>query len=140
MEKVFQLFLREKKFVNNVSSHTIEFYEYSFNSFKKYSSVKDISDLSKSSLIEFVANMLEQGSTAQCADARVRGINPFLTWLYENEYTNEHFKIKRVKFQKRIMKTFTDAHVKAIINYKPKDFYERRLHTILLLLLVVVFE
>ena len=135
MDKEFELFMREKRFVKNISQHTAEFYAYSFRAFKKYSSIKSISDLSKPNLIDFVATMREQGASDSCADARIRGINPFLTWLYENEYTKEHFKIKRVKFQKRIMKTLSDSQVKAILSYKPKDFYELRLHTLLLLLL-----
>jgi hypothetical protein len=49
------------------------------------------------------------------------GINPFLTWLPEIEYTKEHLKIKRVKFQKRVMRAFSDAQIKAILNYKPKN-------------------
>lgn len=135
MDKEFDLFLREKRFVQNVSHHTISFYEYSIKALKKYSSIRNISDFNKTSLIEFVAKTRESGVSASCTDAYVRGINSFLTWLFENEYTKDHLKIKRVKFQKRVMKTFTDAQVKAIVSYKPKNFYEKRLHTILLVLL-----
>ncbi len=135
MEREFELFLQEKKFVQNVSKHTTAFYQYSFNALKKYSSIRNISDISKISLIELISNMRQQGMSVSCTDARIRGINPFLTWLYENEYTKEHFKIKRLRFQKRIMKTFTDAQVKAFLDYKPKNFPELRLHTLLLLLL-----
>lgn len=135
MEKEFELFLREKKFVKNVSKHTVEFYQYSINAFKKYSTIKTADEITRASLIDFVATMREQGMSDSCADARIRGINPFLTWLYENDCTKEHFKIKRVKFQKKVMKSFTDSQVKAILSYKPKSFYELRLHTLLLLLL-----
>lgn len=135
MEREFQLFLREKRFVSNVSNNTVEFYEYSYKALEKYSSIKAVSDLNKTNLIDLIATMREQGVSDSCADARIRGINPFLTWLYENEYTREHFKIKRIKLQKRIMKTFTDSQIKAIIGYKPKDFYEKRLQTILMLLM-----
>ena len=79
--------------------------------------------------------MREQGVSITRTNARIRGINPFLTWLYENEYAKEHFKIKCMKFKKRVMKTSTDAQVKTILSYKPKNFYETRLQTLLLLLL-----
>lgn len=135
MDKEFELFLREKWFVQNVSNHTVEFYKRCFKALKKYSSIKGLPDFNKTNLIEFVAATREKGVSAACCDAYIRGINPFLTWLYENEYTKEHLKIKRLRFQKRVMKTFSDAQVKAILNYKPKNFYETRLHTLLLLLL-----
>lgn len=135
MDREFELFLREKRFVQNVSQHTVEFYKYCFKALKKHSSITNVSELNKTSLIEFVATMRENGVSAACSDAYIRGINPYLTWLYENEYTKEHLKIKRLRFQKRVMKTFNDAQVKAILGYKPKNFYEKRLHTMLVLLL-----
>ena len=33
------------------------------------------------------------------------------------------------------MKTFTPSQVKALVNYKPKDYFSKRLHTILLVLM-----
>jgi integrase/recombinase XerD len=135
MEKEFELFLREKRFVSNASKHTIEFYKRSFVTFKKHSSLENIDDINRTALVEFVSSMREKGLSASCSDAYVRGINPFLTWLFENELTSEHFKVKRIKFQKKVMKTFNVSQVKAIVTYKPKNYYEIRLHTLLLLLL-----
>jgi site-specific recombinase XerD len=135
MEKEFELFLREKQYVQNVSKNTLIFYKQSFVAFKKYLEVDSIDKLSKPELIKLVANMREQGLTPGNTDAYIRGINPFLSWLYENELTGEHFKIKRQKLEQRVIKTFTEIQIKAIINYKPKDYYEKRLHCVLLLLL-----
>lgn len=131
MDKEFELFIREKRFVQNASEHTLEFYRYSFQAFKKHCPA---GDLDKLKLVSLVASMRESGMSAACTDARIRGINPFLTWLFENNLTTEHLKIRRQKIQKRVIKTFTEAQVKSIINYKPKDQYERRLHTLMLLL------
>lgn len=78
-----------------------------------------------------------------CADARIRGINPFLTWLYENDLINENLKIKKPKLEQKVMKTFTESLVSSIIKYTekiPKDKYELRLHTLLLLLLIQASE
>ncbi len=60
MEREFELFLREKKFVQNVSYHTIEFYQYSFKVWSRYSSIKDVSDIKKASLITSGASFLER--------------------------------------------------------------------------------
>ncbi len=40
MEREFKLFLREKKYIENVLQYTVEFYQYSFNAFRKYSSIE----------------------------------------------------------------------------------------------------
>lgn len=135
MEKEFELFIREKRYIQNVSENTILFYRTSYKAFKKHSTINQVADLSKINLLEFIATMRENGISAAGVNAYIRGTNPFLTWLFENELTSEHFKIKKQKCEKRIMKTFTDAQVKAIVNYKPKNVYETRLHILLLLLL-----
>lgn len=130
--KEFELFIREKRYVQNVSEHTIEFYTRGFNMFVRHGF--DLATISKVQLMECVTSMREGGMTASCCDAHIRAINPFLTWLFENEITDTHFKVARIKFEKRIMKTFTEAQIKAIINYKPKGWYEKRIHTLLLVL------
>lgn len=135
MDKEFEFFLREKRFVQNVSENTIEFYQYSYKVFKKHIGITSLAELNKIVLNSLVANMRESGMSAGCADARIRGINPFLTWLYENDLISENLKIKKPKLEQKVMKTFTESQMKAIITYKPKDKYELRLHTLLLLLL-----
>lgn len=130
MDKEFESFLKEKRFVDNVSNHTVDFYQHAFRAFKKAGA-----EWTKTGLTLAVATMRERGMTPECADARIRGINPFLTWLHENGYIEEHLKVKRQKLQKRVIKTFTEPQVKAILSYKPKGWYEKRLYTLMLLLL-----
>jgi hypothetical protein len=43
MEREFELFLREKKYIENVLQYTVEFYQYSINALGNYSSIKSIS-------------------------------------------------------------------------------------------------
>lgn len=50
--------------------------------------------------------MREAGTSSGCVDAYTRGINPFLTWLYENDCLTDHLKVKRAKVEQRVMKTF----------------------------------
>jgi integrase/recombinase XerD len=125
--EAFELFIKEKRYLQNVSKHTIAFYERSFKAF-------GLESFSNESLKVRVIELREAGMSAACVDAYIRGINPFLTWLYENVYTDEHLRVRRIKFEQKVIKTFTEAQVKAIVNFKPKDFYEKRLHTLLLFL------
>jgi hypothetical protein len=79
--------------------------------------------------------MREAGKSAACCDAYTRGINPFLTWLFENDHLPQHLKIKRSKLEQMIMKTFTEVELKALVSYKPKTYYERRMHALLCLVI-----
>jgi hypothetical protein len=75
--KEFELFIKEKRYVQNVSENTIESYQRGFNMFTKHGF--DLEKLSKVYFMEIVTSMRETGMTASCADAHVRLINPFLT-------------------------------------------------------------
>lgn len=66
MDKEFELFLREKKFVQSVSQNTIEFYEYSYKALKKYRNVTGVEQLNKTLLMTLVANMRESGMSSGC--------------------------------------------------------------------------
>ncbi len=65
MEKEFELFVREKRYVQNVSENTIEFYKYAFKAFKKHLPVKELSDIASTDLIALVANMRQSGLSAR---------------------------------------------------------------------------
>ncbi len=129
LETLFQQFLKEKRYLKNLSQHTIEFYERAFKQFNLQEPI------TKSQLNERVTAMREAGKSPACVDAHTRGINPFLTWLHENEYLGEHLKVKRAKLEQRVMRTFSEAELKALVSYKPKDYYERRTHAMLCLIL-----
>lgn len=130
-------FIREKRYVGNASPHTITFYQDAFRVFSLGfpEPVTEPFQLSLPILKAAVANLRESGKSAACVDARIRGVNPFLTWLFENRHTAQHLKIPRLKLEKKVMRPFTDAHLKAIIGYKPQTFYEQRFYALICFLL-----
>lgn len=128
-QSLFNQFCKEKLYLQNVSQHTLEFYKYSFKAFNL------TEPLTKSQLTERVTSMREAGKTAACVDAYTRGINSFLTWLYTEGHISEPLKVKRAKLEKRVMQTFNDKQLQAIISYKPKDKYELRTYHMMLIAL-----
>lgn len=80
--------------------------------------------------------MRESSKSPATYNAYARGFNSFLTWLKANEYTTEQLRIKKSKVEKKVMKTFSDTDLKAIIAYRPKDWFELRTHT----MFIVAFE
>jgi len=129
MKELFDQFLKEKTFLNNVAPKTIHFYKQSFSAFCKHDGKLD-----KSGLNEFVVKMRESGLSPISCNVYIRGINSFLSWLYENEHINEHLRIKQLKTENKVIQTFTEQQLRAIISYKPKNFYESRLHALLCLI------
>src|SRR6266496_2371816 len=125
LELLFKQFVNEKRYINNASQNTILFYEQSLRAFN----LQD--PLTKSQLNERVTSLRQNGMSPSCCNAYIRGINSFLTWLNENGHSAEHLRVKSLKAETRVMKTFTDAQIKTIVTFKPKSPCELRLHALL---------
>ena len=81
----------------------------------------------KQNIKEFVIKIQESGVTPSTANSYIRGMNAFFSWLAENDHC-EHFKIKKLKEPEKVLKLFTDAHLKALLGFKPKTFEQHRLY------------
>jgi integrase/recombinase XerD len=130
---LFDQFCKERQYVKNSSPHTILFYQASFKKFTVI--LGDDIDLTKNHLNRFILGMREKGLKPETCNVHIRGMNSFLSWLFENEFISEHLKMKQLKTEQRIMKTFSDNQLKAIFLFKPKTFSEARLHTLLCLVM-----
>ena len=128
MSPFFNDFLKEKRFLNNLAENTLQSYRYAYKKFQGFG-------LEKSELNRFVVSLRSEGLSVGACNVHIRSINSYLSWCFENGHTSEHLKIKLIKEHKRVVRTFSEPEVKAIITYKPKDKHELRLHTILLVLL-----
>lgn len=120
MVELFSLFLKEKRYLQNVSENTLEFYRYSFQAFNL------TEPLTQSQLNQRVVELRESGKFVSCVETYTRGINPLLTWLHENHHLKERLKVKRAKLEQQIMKPLSDAQLRAIIAFRPKNRYELR--------------
>jgi site-specific recombinase XerD len=121
MEKLFCEFIKEKRFLAGISENTIRSYEMSFKKLQMYAT-----ELSKPEMNKFVVGMREEGLKPGGCNVKIRSINSFLTWCYENGHTTEHLKIKQIKTGQPVLKLYTEQHIKALIGYKPHGKTEWR--------------
>jgi integrase/recombinase XerD len=133
LDDLFNQFVKERRYFKNSSEKTIKFYHQCWSRFRK--ALPDIEILDKMTLNEFLIRLRESGIAPVTCNMTIRGINSFLSWLFENEHTQNHLKLKQMRIEKKILKTFSDSHIKAILSWKPRDFVEHRLYAILCLLI-----
>jgi integrase/recombinase XerD len=131
LQTTFDLFLKEEQYLKNVSPNTLDYLGYCFKAFVKVLPDANVDRMTPDLLKRFVVGMKEKGMSTGTANAYIRGINSFLSWLHENGYTTEHLKIKHLKQEQRVMRTFTDEDIRKIITWKPKSFCDYRLHALL---------
>jgi integrase/recombinase XerD len=129
LEDLFEKFLKEKTFLTGVSPKTVRSYRQAFNCYVRLGGAAP----TKESLKDFVIKMRESGLSAGACNVYIRSINSFLTWLNENGHC-EALKIKQLPQEKKIIPVFSEKHLQALIRFRPKDQYEWRLHTLIMVL------
>src|SRR5215469_9426123 len=75
--KPFEQFLKERKYLKNVSARTVEFYEDCRKSVEKFG------DFSEDGLKRWVIESRESGLSARSINTRITGINAYLRWAGE---------------------------------------------------------
>jgi integrase/recombinase XerD len=127
---LFERFVKEKKFLLGVTPKTERWYRQSWNAFTRTVGSPEILD--RFVLNDFVIRLRESGISPTSVNVYTCAINSFLSWLWENGHISERLKIKEVKAEKKIIQVFSDSQLETLISYRPKDFYEHRLHTMIL--------
>jgi integrase/recombinase XerD len=131
----FNDFIRERRYLNNVSASTISWYTHALNWLPSESPSQD-------ELKETVLRMREKGLKATGCNAAIRAINAYLHWSNNAGERKcgpgcQHPHISQLKEPQLVLPTFTATQVRQLVNWKPKPkhFYKRRLHLLTLLLL-----
>lgn len=129
MRELFEQFVKEKRFLDNLAESTIRSYTLAFDWFEKLGG-----GFSEKELKQFVLGLRENGMCPSGCNVKIRSINSFLSWCFREGHCQE-LKIKQLKTGQVLIETFTDAHIRAFLRFRPKGNYEWRLHTIVCLLI-----
>jgi integrase/recombinase XerD len=131
----FNDFIRERRYLNNVSPATISWYTHAFKWLPCESPTQE-------QLKETVMRMREKGLKATGCNAAIRAINAYLHWSSSAGERKcgpgcQHPHLAQLKEPENVLPTFTTAQIKQLVNWKPKTkhFHQRRLHLLTLLLL-----
>ncbi len=73
--------------------------------------------------------MREKGLKATGCNSAIRAINAYLKW-----FGSPH-RVLYLKEDQRVLSTFKLPDIKKLVSYKPKNFYQHRLHLLILVLL-----
>jgi len=118
----FTSFLREKLYLENVSTNTLRWYRHAL----KWLPCENPDE---SQLKEMVVRMREQGLKPTGCNAAIRAINCYLRLSGSPQI------VRMLKEPEQIMQTFSAEQVKALVSFKPTTDFERRLHLLILILL-----
>ena len=112
----FERFVKERRYIQNVSPNTIKIYEWAWSYWKKYGSEP----------LAFVTGMREGGKNPIGCNIYIRAMNAFLRWADEKP-------IPKLQEPEVIPPTFSTGDVQKILKYKPQT-KELRFYILLLTL------
>ena len=115
-------FINERQFLSNVSPATIEWYKQSLRWLGTESPAGE-------DLKTFVIRMREKGLKPTACNNRIRAVNAYLKWA------GSPYRAAKLKESHCILPTFTAGQIKLMLGWKARNFYQRRLHLLVLILL-----
>lgn len=115
-------FITERRYLKNVTSKTLAWYEQSFKTF-------DSALESEATIKQRIVELRNRGVSATSVNTWLRCINAYLRWSGLN------LKIPRLKEEQKVLATLNPDQTKHIIAFKPKGRNQIRAHTVALLIL-----
>ena len=124
MAASFSQFIRERQYLHNVSPATLEWYKHSFKWLRT-------ENPSEHELKDAVMRMRAKGLKPTGCNSAIRAINAYLKW------SGSQLRVLYLKEDQRVLTTFMLPGIKKLLCYRPKptNFYQRRLHLLILFLL-----
>jgi len=135
LSRLFEIYMDERTFLKNASPLSIKSNKICWLRFIKAMGQQRLENLNKAFLKEFVIKLRGLGLSETTCNITIRELNTFFKWLYENDHIDTHLRMQQLKTEKKIQKDFTDDEIKRFIDWKPKDFFEWRLYTLIITLI-----
>jgi integrase/recombinase XerD len=120
MEERFEEFLRERKYLKNVSPKTLVYYGCAFKSWEKHS---------HGDWKTWIVNLQQAGLSAISINTYICAMNAYWKW------GDAGLKVDYLKEEQKILATLTAEQVRRMVAFKPRGANQTRAHTAALLML-----
>jgi len=131
--RLFQDFLAQRRYLKNVTSSTIEWYETAFKALQRTHGVDPA--MSKPTLQTFVVSLRKRNVKPISCNTYIKALNAFCRWLHEEGHLAERLELPVLKVEKRILQTLSDDQIRTLLSWKPKTFDQWRLFGLIALTL-----
>jgi site-specific recombinase XerD len=119
LDTLLEQFLRERKYLRNVSPDTIEWYRTAWKAFGSATScLTDTQTLNRTHLEQFIYTLRDRGVKPVTCNTWLRALNAFFRWLHENGHIAVRVHMKPLKVEKRLVETLDADTIRAIVNFR----------------------
>ncbi|MEX2304226.1 MAG: tyrosine-type recombinase/integrase [Bryobacterales bacterium] len=136
LPSLFQAFVRERRYLSNVTPKTIVWHESAWGLFGKHLPADlDASELTGAHLKTATMALASGQRSAITVNSYARSLNAFLGWAHTEGHLTKRLRIGKLKEPQVIIATLRPAEVQAVIKWNPKRREYKRLQVLLLLIL-----
>src|ERR1019366_7518340 len=121
----FQAFLREREYVSNVTSATLEWHAQSL---KWLSTASNPETPTADDIKPLIIRMRQAGLKASSVNCRLRSIQAYLRW------SGSGVVCPRLKEEQPVLPSFPADDIRRFCHWKPCTIFEHRLQVLILLL------
>ena len=121
MLPLFERFLKERKYLKNVSEATLEWHSQSL-------AWLGIERPTEGELRRLVVRMREAGLRASSCNCRIRSINAYLNW------SGSSHRVSKLKEDEYTPSVYSHQQVALLHKWKPSSFSQQRLHALVMTL------
>jgi integrase/recombinase XerD len=123
---LFDQFLKERRFLKNVTPKTLTWYGVAFRNYRVVVPGDDLP--SKASLQALVIALRERGIKAITTNTYIAAMNAFCAWLHQEGHLAVPVKLQKLRVEKRVLTLLDDAQMRALIRFRPRTFRQARVH------------
>jgi integrase/recombinase XerD len=132
MQAGFEKFIKERKYLANVTPATIHWYTHAFKWL-------DTDAPSQEDLKAAALKMRAKGLKATGCNSAIRALNAYVHWANAGPEVKcspacKHPKIAQMREPQCVLPTFTDKQIRLLVEWKPKRRVDRRQHLVVLFL------
>lgn len=131
----FEAFLRERRYLQNVTPKTIAWYEAAWRAFCRSHGGTPPDRLATATLQAFVVSLRDRGVAPVTCNTWLRALNAFGAWLYAQGHSPFSVRLRPLRVERRLVATLNDATIRALLTYRPRTWAEHRVHTLVCTLL-----
>src|SRR5580704_2268939 len=101
--KLYELSVKERRYLKNVSPHTLDWYKYSFKAFAPHVAVVAQPHSLRSALKGAVMALVESKRQASTINDYIRALNAFLRWASDEGHLPELIRFDYLKQEQKII-------------------------------------
>jgi len=137
LDRHFEQFLRERRYLKNVSTDTIDWYECAWTTFRRTPGIvaTEPAQLTQRDLEVFVIALRDRGVRPISCNTWLKALQAFTAWLHARGELGQALRLSPLKVERRIIPTLNSAALRALVGYRARTFPQRRVHALVCALL-----